>query len=95
MSCHEITSRSLVIKKADKSSCVVVWDRKDYKKKKKRQLGDVSVYKEVDFKEKMLQDLGDSSNKLFGNPTEVSEFLDSELTSSVIQESWSYIKVTL
>ena len=95
MSCHEITSRSLVIKKADKSSCVVVWDRKDYIAEAKRQLGDVSVYKEVDFKEKMLQDLGDSSNKLFGNPTEVSAFLDSELTSSVIQESWSYIKVTL
>ena len=59
--------RSVLIKKADKGSCVVVWDREDYIAEAERQLGDVTVYKDVNFREKMLQDLAETSNKLFRN----------------------------
>ena len=44
-----------------------MWDREDYIAEEERQLGDVTVYKDVDFKGKMLQDLAETSNKLFGN----------------------------
>ena len=62
-----VNDRSVVIKKADKCSCVVVWDREDYIAEAERQLGDVTVYEDVNFKEKMLQDLAETSNKLFRN----------------------------
>ena len=57
--------RSIVIKKADKDSCVVVWCRDDYIKEAKNQLKDNTVYKDVNFKETMLSDLVDKSNKFF------------------------------
>ena len=57
--------RSIVIKKADKGSCVVVWDRSDYIAEAEKQLSDQNVYRDVGFKDKILQDLADSSNKLF------------------------------
>ena len=62
-----VNCKSVVIKKADKGSCVVVWDREDYTAEAERQLGDVTVYKGVNFKEKMLHDLAETSNKLFRN----------------------------
>ena len=43
--------RSIVIKKADKGSCVVVWDREDYIAEASKQLNDESVYKSVKFKQ--------------------------------------------
>ena len=52
-----VNDRIVIIKKADKSSCVVVWDREDYKAEVERQLGDLTVYKNVNFKEKNFQDL--------------------------------------
>ena len=57
--------RSIVIKKADKGSCVVVWCRDDYIKEAENQLKDSTVYKDVSFKETMLSDLVDKSNKCF------------------------------
>ena len=57
--------RSIVIKKADKGSCIVVWDREDYLLEAERQLGDTSIYKDVSFNDKVLSDLVDNSNKLF------------------------------
>ena len=47
-----VNDRSVVIKKADKGSCVVVWDSEDYVAEAERQLGGVTVYKDVNFKEK-------------------------------------------
>ena len=55
--------RSIVIKKADKGSCLVVWCRDDYIKEAKNQLRDNTVYKDVNFKEAILSDLVDKSNK--------------------------------
>ena len=43
--------RSILIKKADKASCVVVWCRDDFIKEANKQLEDKIVYKDVNFKE--------------------------------------------
>ena len=47
-----VNDRSVVIKKADKGSFVVVWDREGYIVEAERQLGDVTVYKDVNLKKK-------------------------------------------
>ena len=57
--------KSVIIKRADKDSAVVVWDRQDYLKEAKRQLSDSSIYKEVKVTEKDVVDLVDKSNKIF------------------------------
>ena len=57
--------KSVIIKRADKDSAVVVWDRQDYLKETKRQLSDSSIYKEVKVTEKDVVDLVDKSNKIF------------------------------
>ena len=49
--------RSIVIKKADKGSCIVVCDRYDYLLEAEKQLGDNSIYKDFFFNEKLLSDL--------------------------------------
>ena len=38
-----VNDRSLISKKADKGSCLVVWDREDYIAEAERQLGDVTL----------------------------------------------------
>ena len=60
-----VDDRNIVIKKADKDSCVVVWDRNDYIAEAEKQLNNKSVYKNVTFKEKILQDLAETSNNIF------------------------------
>ena len=57
--------RSIVIKKADKGSAGVVWERNDYIKEAKKQLGDKSVYQKINFKAKFLCELVDKSNSSF------------------------------
>ena len=52
--------RSILIKKADKGSCVVVWDREDYIAEAKCNKI-MSVYKKMKFKDKILQDLTESN----------------------------------
>ena len=47
----------IVIKKADKGSCIVIWDRNDYTTETESQLKNKSVYKKVAFKQDMLCDL--------------------------------------
>ena len=60
-------NRSVVIKKADKGSTVVVWDRNDYILEAEKQLSDANVYKDVFFNEKNLQKFVGTSNQLFQN----------------------------
>ena len=57
--------RSIVIKPADKGSCVVVWDRTDYLLEAEKHLSDSSTYKEVKFGDKELLKLVEESNKMF------------------------------
>ena len=60
-----VDDRNLVIEKADKGSCVVVWDRNDYLMEAEKQLSEKNVYKDVNFNEKLIQDLTETSNKIF------------------------------
>ena len=57
--------RSVIIKKADKGPCIVVWDRADYLRGAEEQLPDKKVYQEVQFKKQMLLNLVDTSNNFF------------------------------
>ena len=57
--------RSIVIKKADKGSAVVVFERNDYIKEVEKQLGDQRGYQKVNSKEKLLCELVDKSNSSF------------------------------
>ena len=59
--------KSIVIKKADKGSSIIIWNRLDYLKEVNKQLSNKNVYKEVEFKEKMLTELVETSNKFFKN----------------------------
>ena len=55
----------VVVKKADRGSAVVVWERNDYIKEAKKQLGDKSMYQQVNFKEKVLCEIVGKSNSSF------------------------------
>ena len=58
-------NRNIVIKKADKGSCVAIWDRNDYITEAESQLKNELVYKKVSFKKGMLGDLVTKSNGFF------------------------------
>ena len=60
-------NRSVVIKKADKGSCIVVWDRNDYLIEAVKQLEDPNAYRKVAFKDKIFCQLVDCSSRFFKN----------------------------
>ena len=76
--------RSNVIKKADKGSCVVVWDREDYISEAEKQLSDKNVYRDVNFKSKILQDLAETSNNIFKNLKRKGKITEKELKYFII-----------
>ena len=51
-----------MIKRTDKRSCVVIWDRNNYLKEAEVQLSNQNVYKSVEFKDKTLSELVVKSN---------------------------------
>ena len=57
--------RNIVITKADKGSCVVIWDRSDYIMEAEKQLNDKAVYKDVNFDKDLIPNLTSKSNRLF------------------------------
>ena len=57
--------RSTAIEKADKESCIVVWDRNDYLREAEKQLKNQNVYRKVAFKDKTLSQLVDCGNRFF------------------------------
>ena len=59
--------RSIVIRKADKGSTVVVGDRNDYILEAEKLLSDANVYKDAFFNENNLQELVGTSDQLFQN----------------------------
>ena len=59
--------RSIIIKKADKGSCVVVLDRDDYIAKAEKQLSDKNVQRDVNFNSKILQYIAETGNDIFKN----------------------------
>ena len=71
--------RSIVTKKADKGSCIVVWDRVDYLLEAEKQLSDRSVYKNISFNKKLLTDLVESSNQIFHSLKRKGSITDKQL----------------
>ena len=65
--------RSIVIKKADKDLCVVVWDRNDYIAEAEKQLKD---------EDNIMQELED--NKLFKSIKTKGSITEKELKSSLV-----------
>ena len=59
--------RAIVIRKADKGSCIVVWDRNDYLREAEKQLKGQNMYRKVDLKDKTLSQFVDCSNRFFRN----------------------------
>ena len=57
--------RNIVIKKADKRSFVVIWDRSDYIMEAEKKLNDKAVYKDVNFDKDLIPNLTGKSNRLF------------------------------
>ena len=57
--------RSIVIKPADKGSCVVVWDKLDYLAEAENHLNDSSTYQDAKFGDDDLVKLVEQSNKIF------------------------------
>ena len=61
-----IEDNSIIIKPADKGSCVVVWDRDDYLAEGCSQLGDNNVYTKIESSsEKFVSSLIKESNNMF------------------------------
>ena len=56
--------RSIGIKKADKGSYVVVWDRLDYLMEPEEQLKNRKVYQEIRFTKNILTELVEKSNTI-------------------------------
>ena len=69
----------MVIQSADKGSCMVTWDRKDYLKKADRQLSDYKIYRDVNCTKKMLSLLVDKSNKIFPSLSRKKYILEKEV----------------
>ena len=55
--------RSIVITKADKGSCIVIWDRDGYLREAEKQFSSKNMYQEVQFKKQMLSNLVDTRPK--------------------------------
>ena len=57
--------RSIVIKPADKGSCVVVWDKLDYLAEAENHLKDNNTYQDVKYGDDDLVKLVEKSNQMF------------------------------
>ena len=57
--------RNIDIKRADKGSCVVIWDRNDYLPEAGKQLKDKKVYHDLKYNVNILKDLAEASNEMF------------------------------
>ena len=56
--------RNIIIKKADKGSCIVMWGKDDYLMEAEKQLSD-KVFQEVSNSENILSKLVEMSNEMF------------------------------
>ena len=60
-----VEGKFIIIKLADKGSCVVVWDRQDYLAEAHKQLGNMETYEDVTFGEHGLSGVVDRNNDGF------------------------------
>ena len=59
---------NIIIKKADKGSCAVVWERIDNIVAAEKQLEVKNIYQDVNFSNTIFWDLVDKTNKIFRSP---------------------------
>ena len=71
--------RSIVIKKAGKGSCIVVWNKSDYLREAEKELEDQNMYRKVAFKDKILSELVDCRNRFFKNLKVKGHIMEKEL----------------
>ena len=57
--------RRIVIRSADRGSCVIIYDREDSLKEADRQLSDKKTYRDVKYTKNILSSIVDKSNKIF------------------------------
>ena len=76
--------RSIVMKKVDRGSCVVVWDREDYIAEAEKQLSDKNMYRDVNFISNILQNLAETSNDIFKNFKRKGKITEKELKYFII-----------
>ena len=55
---------NIVIKTADKGSCVIIWDRSDYIIEVEKQLNNKAIYKDVIFNTNIVSNLTEKSKKI-------------------------------
>ena len=81
---------NIAIKKADKCSCVVIWDRNDYITEAESELKNELVYKKVSFKQDMLCELVTKSHGFFEDLRRIGCIREKELKYF----SYEYKKIT-
>ena len=59
--------RTIIIKKAGKGLCIVIWSKNGYLIEAEEQLSNKKVYREVSNSENILSKLAEMSNKMFSN----------------------------
>ena len=74
-----VDDKSIVIKGADKGSCVVIWDREDYLKEADTQLIDNKIYRDVKYTKNMLSSIVDKNNKIFQGLSKTKHISEKEL----------------
>ena len=79
-----VNDRSIIIKKADECSCVLLWDWNDDVAEAEKQLSDENIYKDINFKDKKLQELVDNGNKLFKSL---------KMKGSITEKELKYLKI--
>ena len=58
--------RSVIIKPADKGSCIIIWDQEDYLAEGYRQFSDHSTYTDVKkLNQNLMSDFSEKSNRIF------------------------------
>ena len=78
--------RSIVLNKAYKALCVVVWNCEYYIAEAEKQLSDTNVYRDVNFKSKTPQDLAETSNDIFKNLKRKGKITKKKLKQFIINQ---------
>ena len=79
-----VNDRSIVIRKADKGSRVVVWDPEHYIVESEKHLSDKHVFRDVGFKSKILQELAETNDDFFKNLKRKGKLTEKELKCFII-----------
>ena len=85
--------RNIIIKPADKGSCVVLWDREYNLAEAEKQLQDVKIYEDTDFEESDSVKLVEKSNTIFGSLRKKDLITERELKYFCYKKSTNFGKM--